>query len=162
MITGSADRAKGMAGRLASLQPDHLRSPLTGWTRAHHVSVADRSLAALRPWASPGHARFALPGPASNAGPASDGLEAFARSFLTVGFLLSGTNDDRSDHAGFYAAGLAAGTDPAAPDRWPRMSEIRQARVEAAALVIGLQESRTQDLEPSGRLGAGANRRLAE
>ena len=79
----------GMSEQLTDLELDHQRSPLTGWTRDHHVVVADRTLAALRSWASPGHARFALPGPASNAGPASDGLEAFARSFLSVGFLLS-------------------------------------------------------------------------
>ncbi len=159
MITRPSDRAAGMVDRLSDLELDHQRSPLTGWTRDHHVVVADRSLAALRSWASPGHARFGLPGPTSNAGPASDGLEAFARSFLAVGFLLSGSDDDRADHAGFYAAGLAAGTDPAAVDRWPRMSEVRQARVEAAALVIGLYESRAQIWD---QLDAAVQERLVD
>lgn len=131
-----------MTQALVRLGVDPDRSPLTGWTRAHHLLVADRSLLALRPWASPGHGRFALPGPASVSGPASDGLEAFARSFLTAGFRLAGGTEDRYDHAGFYASGLAAGSDPAAVERWPRMTETRQARVEAAALVIGLHESR--------------------
>ncbi|MDX2973945.1 DUF6332 family protein [Kribbella solani] len=38
----------------------------TGWTRAELVELADRSLLALRPWATPGHARFDLPGPAES------------------------------------------------------------------------------------------------
>lgn len=131
-----------MAQALVQMGADPERSPVTGWTRDHHTLVADRSLLALRRWASPGHGRFGLPGPASVAGPASDGLEAFARSFLAVGFRLGGSREDRHDHAGFYASGLSAGTDPAAPDRWPRMTEARQARVEAAGLAIGLHESR--------------------
>ena len=138
---------------------DHDLSPQTGWTRAHHELVADRQLLALRPWASPGHARFELPGPSSQSGPASDGLEAFARSFLTAGFRLGGSSGDPHDHAGWYAAGLAAGTDPTAVDRWPRMCETRQARVEAAALVIGLHESRRWIWD---RLDAGVQERVID
>lgn len=98
---------------------------------------------ALRPWATPGHARFDLPGPASRAGQVSDGLEAFARSFLAAGFRLSSAADDPHDHAGWYAAGLVSGTDPTSPERWPDLAEVAQSRVEAAAVSIALHESRS-------------------
>ncbi|HEY9294730.1 MAG TPA: DUF2264 domain-containing protein [Microlunatus sp.] len=117
-------------------------APYTGWGREHLESLADRTLLALRRWATPGHARFDLPGPSSGAGPLSDGLEAFARSFLAAGFRLSGSTSDPHDHAGWYAAGLRAGTDPAAAERWPLLADVGQARVEAAAISIALHESR--------------------
>jgi hypothetical protein len=120
----------------------HDRSPYTGWTRRHLVDLADSSLLALRPFATPGHARFDLPGPSSAAGPIAGGLEAFARSFLTAGFQLSGAESDPHDHAGWYARGLATGTDPASPERWPSLQESSQGRVEAAMIAIALHESR--------------------
>jgi len=119
-------------------------SPYTGWTHEHWQEIADRSLLALRQFASPGHANFDLPGPASRSGPASDGLEGFARTFLTAGFRLAGSDDDPHDHAGWYAEGLAAGADPASPEAWPRLTEFGQPRVEAAAMAIALHESRAQ------------------
>lgn len=121
---------------------DYDLSPYTGWTRAHLVDLADRSLLALRPWATPGHARFDLPGPSSGAGPIAGGLEAFARSFLTVGFRLSAATSDPHDHAGWYARGLATGTDPTSPERWPSLLESEQSKVEAAMIAIALHESR--------------------
>ncbi len=96
----------------------------------------------LRRWATPGHARFDLPGPDSRAGQDSDGLEAFARSFLAAGFRLSAASTDDHDHAGWYAAGLTAGTDPGSGEAWPALTEIAQTRVEAAAIAIALHESR--------------------
>ena len=69
-------------------------------------------------------------------------MEAFARSLLAVGFRLSNTDQDPHDHAGWYAAGLVVGTDPASPERWPSLADRPQARVEAALLAIGLFESR--------------------
>ncbi|WP_427892094.1 DUF2264 domain-containing protein [Kribbella sp. GL6] len=114
----------------------------TGWTRQHLADLADESLLALRPWATPDHARFDLPGPAGQSGPVSDGLEAFARSFLAVGFRLSTAESDPHDHAGWYARGLAAGTDPDSPERWPSLVDVPQARVEAAAISIALHETR--------------------
>ncbi|MBB5977423.1 DUF2264 domain-containing protein [Kribbella solani] len=133
----------------------------TGWTRAELVELADRSLLALRPWATPGHARFDLPGAAGQSGPIVDGLEAFARSFLAVGFRLSAADSDPHDHASWYAHGLIAGTDRAGAaergggadrtgraelgaraERWPSLVDTPQARVEAAAIAIGLHESR--------------------
>ncbi|GAA1604177.1 DUF2264 domain-containing protein [Kribbella hippodromi] len=115
----------------------------TGWKRADLVELADRALLALRPWASPGHARFDLPGPAGQSGPVVDGLEAFARSFLAVGFRLSGAESDPHDHAGWYARGLIAGTGQTdRAERWPSLVDTPQARVEAAAIAIGLHETR--------------------
>lgn len=126
----------------AHVAVDHELSPYTGWTRRHVVDLADRSLLALRRWATPDHSRFDLPGPASGSGPISDGLEAFARSFLAVGFRLSAAEADPHDHAGWYASGLAAGTDPDSGECWPSLTERPQARVEAAAIAIALHETR--------------------
>ncbi|CAM5368393.1 hypothetical protein SPURM210S_08446 [Streptomyces purpurascens] len=41
-----------------------------------------------------------------------------------------------------YAAGLAAGTDPHSPDRWPPITDRGQPMVEAASLAIALHETR--------------------
>ncbi|WP_157974014.1 DUF2264 domain-containing protein [Desertihabitans aurantiacus] len=153
------DAPRGIAAELAAMPLDRTLSPATGWTRAHHERVADLSLLALRRWASPGKARFELPGPASVAGRASDGLEAFARSFLAAAFRLAGSSEDPHDHAGWYAAGLAAGADPSAVDRWPRLDEVRQARVEAAAVAIALHESRAWIWD---RLEGGVQERLVD
>jgi hypothetical protein len=119
---------------------DRALSPYTGWTRAHWEAVADRSLAAVRPYASPGHALIDLPGPVSSSGRRSDGLEGFARTFLAAGFRLARSDD--GGLAGWYAKGLAAGTDPASPERWPRVTEVDQAKVEAASIALALHESR--------------------
>ncbi|GAB3762747.1 DUF2264 domain-containing protein [Microlunatus parietis] len=119
-----------------------MSKPGESWTRDDLVQFTDRSLLALRRWATPGRARFDLPGPRVGSGPERDGLEAFARSFLAVGFRLSAAEIDSHDHAGWYAAGLAAGTDPESPEFWPSLRELPQARVEAAAIAIALHESR--------------------
>jgi hypothetical protein len=100
-------------------------------------------LLAVRPHAGPGNALIAMPGPASRSGEWSDGLEGFARTFLLAAFRLAGA-DGHDPHglAHWYAAGLATGTDPASPQRWPRLDEIGQAKVEAASVVIALHETR--------------------
>ncbi|MFD7159615.1 DUF2264 domain-containing protein [Kribbella sp. NPDC059898] len=131
----------------------------TGWTRQHLVDLADESLLALRPWATAGHARFDLPGPAGQSGPVSDGLEAFARSFLAVGFRLGTAESDPHDHAGWYARGLTAGTDPDSPERWPSLVDVPQARVEAAAISIALHETRRWIW---GRLPASVQERVVD
>ena len=125
--------------------PDDSTQP--GWGRTALESLADKTFLALRRYATPGHAQFILPGPASRAGQHSDGLEAFARSFLGVGYRLAGVDPaagdrDDHDHAGWYAAGLAAGTDPDSAERWPLLTDVPQSRVEAAAVAIALHESR--------------------
>ena len=118
-------------------------SPITGWTRRDWERLADQMLLALRPFASPNRAQFNLPGPASQSGVASDGLEGFARSFLLAAFRLAGAGgDDPHDFASWYAAGIEAGTDPASPDRWPWMRDTGQAKVEAASIVVALHETR--------------------
>lgn len=127
---------------LAALEVDHELSPVTGWTRRHHEVLADESLLAVRPYASPGGALLQLPGPVPLGGPVSSGLEGFARTFLAAGFRLATAEGDPYDHAGFAARGIATGTDPAAADRWPRLDEVLQPRVEAAMLAIALHESR--------------------
>ncbi|ONK10525.1 DUF2264 domain-containing protein [Streptomyces sp. MP131-18] len=118
-------------------------SPITGFTRTDWERTADRLLAGALRHAGPGHSLLNLPGPASGSGRHSDGLEGYARTFLLAAY--------RSAHAGRklaedvlapYAEGLETGTDPEAPGRWPLPSVLPQARVEAAAVAIGLYESR--------------------
>jgi hypothetical protein len=100
-------------------------------------------LLALRPYASPDHALIDLPGPASQSGRRSDGLEGFARTFLLAAFRLAGAaGTDPLGIAEWYAAGIAAGTDPSSRWRWPRMDEADQAKVEAASIAIALHETR--------------------
>ncbi|MFC8921820.1 DUF2264 domain-containing protein [Cellulosimicrobium sp. NPDC057127] len=118
-------------------------SPLTGWDRARWAAFGDTLLAAVRPYASAGHARITLPGPEGGYGRAVDGLEGFARTFLLAGFRLAGERGaDPHGYAQWYADGLAAGSDPHAPDRWLRMSEHAQAKVEAASLALVLDLTR--------------------
>ncbi|WP_241968531.1 DUF2264 domain-containing protein [Streptomyces sp. ICBB 8177] len=129
-------------------------SPRTGWTRAHWEAVADRLLDALVPYASPGFARYDLPGRGSRSGPRSDGLEGFARSFLLASFRIAGalasatTRHPLPAHGPVealitrYARGLTTGTDPSRPDAWPPIAERSQPMVEAASVAIGLHETR--------------------
>ncbi|MGM1057649.1 DUF2264 domain-containing protein [Saccharothrix sp. Mg75] len=118
-------------------------SPITGWTREHWAALADRLLLAVRPHASPHRARIAPPGPAGGYGADVDGLEGFARTFLAAGFRLAGEDGrDPLGLAGWYAEGLAAGTDPASAERWPRPEEHAQAKVEAASIALVLDLTR--------------------
>ena len=126
-----------------SMLEDRVVSPYTGWTRAHWEDLADVQLAAVRGYATRRHALVDLPGPASRSGRRSDGLEGFARTFLLAGFRLAQSGDaDPAGHAEWYAEGLAAGTDPDSPERWPRLTECDQAKVECASVAIALHESR--------------------
>ena len=119
------------------------RSPYTGWTRERWATLADEMLGAVARYRSPGGARIDLPGPASRNGRASDGLEGFARTFLLAGFRVAG--EGGADPGGFlehYARGLAAGTDPASPEAWPRPDVLDQSKVEAASIALVLQLTR--------------------
>ncbi|UED82819.1 DUF2264 domain-containing protein [Streptomyces profundus] len=131
-------------GESAGLPPeDRTTSPHTGWTRAHWAALADGLLTAVDRHRSPRGARVDLPGPASGHGPDSDGLEGFARTFLLAGFRILGERG--ADPTGLlerYAAGLAAGTDPASPEAWPRPDRLGQAKVEAASIALILQLTR--------------------
>ncbi|MEU0562398.1 DUF2264 domain-containing protein [Dactylosporangium sp. NPDC006015] len=114
------------------------RSPYTGYTREHWTAAADRLLAAVRPYASPDHARIDLPGRTSRYGRDSDALEGFARTFLLAAIRLRGEGGaDPDGLAGWYADGLRAG-----PDVWPRPDRLDQAKVEAASIALGLHLSR--------------------
>lgn len=107
------------------------------------TTFADNLLLAVRPHASPGHASFSFPGAPGLLGARVDALEGFARTFLLASFRLAG--DDGHDPLGmaqWYAEGIASGTDPRSPERWPRPDEHPQAKVEAASLAVGLDMTR--------------------
>ncbi|GAA0565049.1 DUF2264 domain-containing protein [Paractinoplanes ferrugineus] len=126
--------------------PDH---PRTDWLR-----LADRMLAAARRHASPGHARITPPGAEGGYGRAIDGLEGFARTFLLAGFRLAGSPADPDGLAEWYATGLTNGTDPHMPDRWTRLDEHGQAKVEAASIALVLDLTRPwiwDRLEPAAQ-----------
>src|SRR5690606_17874794 len=111
--------------------------------RASWTGYADRLLAGARAYASPNHARITPPGAEGGYGNAVDGLEGFARTFLLAGFRLMGERGEGlGDLADFYAEGIRAGVDPAAPDRWVRLDEHPQAKVEAASLALILDQTR--------------------
>src|SRR4051812_15537778 len=96
-------------------------------------------LAAARRHASPGHAHITFPGPEGGYGRAVDGLEGFARSFLLAGFRIAGERGaGQDDLADWYAQGLIAGADPSGPERWVRLDEHSQAKVEAASTAVTL------------------------
>src|SRR5690606_26141368 len=102
--------------------PDDRTSPLTGYTREHWVAAADGLLHAAARYASPGGARIPLPGPPSWNGPDCDGLEGYARTFLLLGWRLSGTGEADDELVERYTAGLVAGTDPGRPEARPRIT----------------------------------------
>lgn len=111
--------------------------------RAWLTAYADRLLSGVRPYASPSGSLITLPGRPGGYGTAVDGLEGYARTFLLAGFRLAGENGaDPTGLAERYAAGLAAGTDPAHPERWTRPEEHGQAKVEAASLALILDMTR--------------------
>lgn len=118
-----------------------MRPSITG--RAELAAFADQLLAAVRPFASPDHARIALPGTPGGYGSDVDELEAYARTFLLAGFRLAGEQGrDPGGYAEWYARGLVAGTDPSSPERWVRPTEHPQAKVEAASLALILDLTR--------------------
>ncbi|MFF1920594.1 DUF2264 domain-containing protein [Streptomyces sp. NPDC058221] len=111
--------------------------------RAHWERTADRLLLAVRPHANEQRSLIQLPGTPSINGRRSDGLEGFARTFLLAGFRLAGAaGADPHGLADWYAQGLAAGTDPKNPQRWPTFAECNQAKVEAASVALALHETR--------------------
>ena len=113
------------------------------WTRDQWVAYADRILAGASAWASPGHARITPPGAEGGYGRAVDGLEGFARTFLLAGFRIAGERGQGLDALiEFYLQGITAGVDPDAPDRWVRLNEHPQAKVEAASIALILDLTR--------------------
>lgn len=129
-------------------------------TRRDWVDLADRVLASARPFASPGHARLTFPGPEGGYGRAVDGLEGFARTFLLAGFRIAGDQGVGLDElVDWYAAGIAAGTDPTSPERWVRLDEHPQAKVEAASIALILDLTRPWLWD---RLAPGVRERVVE
>ncbi|WP_208648671.1 DUF2264 domain-containing protein [Micromonospora inaquosa] len=124
-------------------EPDWVARAGKTWSRDDWLALADRMLAAVQPFASPGHSLIVLPGRQGGYGRAVDGLEGFARTFLLAGFRIAGAHgvgvDELVDR---YAAGIAAGTDPRSTDRWVRLDEHPQAKVEAASLALVLDLTR--------------------
>ncbi|MFI5693387.1 DUF2264 domain-containing protein [Kribbella sp. NPDC051586] len=123
--------------RLRLPPPDRLLSSRTGYTRETWLAVADHLLDSLVPWFSASGAQVRLPGRGSWSGADCDGLEGFARSFLLAAFRMAADGrDERLVER--YARGLVAG----AAGGWPRLTPCSQQMVEAAAIAVGLHESR--------------------
>lgn len=107
------------------------------------IAYADRLLAGVAPWASPNFARITLPGAVGGYGHDVDGLEGFARTFLLAGFRIAGARGNGVDKLiDDYSRGIAAGVDPEAEDRWVRLDEHAQAKVEAASIALVLDMTR--------------------
>ncbi|MFE1440186.1 DUF2264 domain-containing protein [Streptomyces sp. NPDC058739] len=129
--------------KLRQVPEDRRLAPRTGWTRQHLAVLADELLLAVRPFAGADHSHILIPAADGRDVRPIDGLEGFARTFMLAAFRLSGERGaDPLGLAEWYASGLAAGVDPANPGRWPRPDEHAQAKVEAAALAVGLHFSR--------------------
>lgn len=115
----------------------------TEWSRGELLAYADGLLAAVRPWASENGARITLPGASGGYGVDVDGLEGFVRTFLLAGFRIAGARgrgvDDLID---FYSRGIIAGLNPDGADRWVRLDEYDQAKVEAASIALILDMTR--------------------
>ncbi|MEV6845739.1 DUF2264 domain-containing protein [Actinoplanes sp. NPDC051411] len=113
------------------------------WGRDDWLRLADHLLESAGAYASPGRARFAFPGRPGGYGSAVDGLEGFARTFLLAGFRIAGANGHGVDELiERYATGIATGTDPSSAERWVRLDEHPQAKVEAASIALILDLTR--------------------
>lgn len=135
----SDERHPGTAGAVL-LDGGRLAS---GWTRDQWAALADSMLAAVRPFTSAGHARILLPGSPGGYGRDVDALEGFARTFLLAAYRIAGEHGhDPHGLAEWYAAGLRTGTDPDSPERWVRLEEHPQAKVEAASIALALDLTR--------------------
>lgn len=112
-------------------------------SRDEWLARADAMLDVARAHATPGAGRIVFPGAEGGYGNAVDGLEGFARTFLLAGFRIAGAEGRGVDGLiDFYARGIATGVDPEADDRWVRMEEHAQAKVEAASLALVLDLTR--------------------
>jgi len=112
-------------------------------TRDQLLEQAQAMLAAAMARGSRGHARVHFDGPVGGYGRSIDGLEGFARTFLLAGFILKGSSGEQGrDAAEWYAQGLATGVDPNSAERWTRLDEDPQAKVEAASIALILDMTR--------------------
>jgi len=125
---------------------DYDRSPITGWTRAHWESVADRWLSHIARYSTGEGARPRLPGRVTWAGVAREGMETIARSFLLAAPRIAASSDAESDAlAERYARALLAGTQPDGAEAWPLgvtcrtpLVGVTQSIVEAAHIAFAL------------------------
>ncbi|MGI6878481.1 DUF2264 domain-containing protein [Microbacterium sp. gxy059] len=130
---------------ILSLPPlDRKLSPYTGWTRAHWLHVADAILDGAARRMSPSGSLVRFPGAPGGYGSEVDALEGFARTFLLASFRIAGDPDGTERLAERYRRGFEAGVDPDSGERWLRPDEVDQAKVEAAALALGLHLTRAQ------------------
>ncbi len=112
-------------------------------TRGQLLERAQAMLDAAMARGTRGHSRIYFDGPVGGYGRAVDGLEGFARTFLLAGFVLKGSSGEQGrDAAEWYARGIATGVDPDSPERWPRLDESPQAKVEAASIALILDMTR--------------------
>ncbi|SDQ29609.1 DUF2264 domain-containing protein [Microbacterium sp. cf332] len=122
---------------------EHPSPPHGETVRAAWLARADVLLDSARRHASPGGGRIHFPGAEGGYGRAVDGLEGFARTFLLAGFRIAGARGEGVDELiAHYARGIVCGVDPEAPDRWVRMDEHAQAKVEAASIALVLDLTR--------------------
>ncbi|MGC4938703.1 DUF2264 domain-containing protein [Kribbella sp. DT2] len=154
-----------LTGPPAALLPpeDRALSPYTGITREHWIAVADHLLTSADAYRSPEGARINFPGRPSQQGPATDGLEGFARTFLLAAFLHAG-GADRNNHLQKYVDGLVAGTRTVGADdneSWPEVGHVGrtgQPHVEAAGIALSLHLTKDDSW---GRLEPDEQDRLA-
>lgn len=122
---------------------EHPHPSADGAIRDAWIARADVLLTAARRYATPGAGRIHFPGEEGGYGHAVDGLEGFARTFLLAGFRIAGARGEGVDDLiAHYRRGVASGVDPDAPDRWVRMDEHAQAKVEAASIALVLDLTR--------------------
>lgn len=113
------------------------------WDRQRWIGYADRLLLGAGAWASPSGALVTIPGAEGGYGRAVDGLEGFARTLLLAGFRIAGERGTGVDSLIERAVrGITAGVDPDNPERWVRLTEHPQAKVEAASLALILDLTR--------------------
>jgi len=126
---------------LALPHDDRVRSPHTGWCRAHWEAVADHVLAAVGAQTSPAGALVRTSPQQST----TVGLEGFARAALLAAFRAAGDPNPsvRAPLVAWLGRALDVGTRPDHPEAWPRPSDNHQAIVEAAWVAIALWETRT-------------------
>ena len=121
---------------------DRTLSPYTGWTREHWLAVADAILDGAARHAGPAQSLIRYPGRPGGYGAEIDALEGFSRTFMLAAFRIAGDPAGTTALAERYARGFTAGVDPQHPERWLRPDEVDQAKVEAAALALGLHLTR--------------------
>jgi len=113
-------------------------SPRTGLTRAHWESTADVLLDGAWRYADDDGSSLRLPGTPGAAGPASDGLEGFARCFLLAAFRIRGTGGaGMQTRLAQLARGLESGSRPGS-GAWPAVGDRTQALVESGSIAIAL------------------------